>query len=100
MRRTAHFLGPAEAEMLAAARCYESKCEGLGHRFLDEVNAVVASIINHPGAGTKMVGDVRRRLVRHFPFSLLYIIEADTIQVLAVMDTRQHPDYWRNREEL
>ena len=90
-------LPPAETEMLAAAKYYESESEGLGHRFLNEVGRVSKSIIEIPNAGTVVRGNVRRRILQRFPFALLYVIEAIEIQVVAVVDMRRQPDYWISR---
>lgn len=42
--------------------------------------------------------DVRRRLVRRFPYGVLYGIGAESIRVLAVMHSRRRPMYWVDRE--
>ncbi|HOH28638.1 MAG TPA: type II toxin-antitoxin system RelE/ParE family toxin [Candidatus Hydrogenedentes bacterium] len=97
MKKEVHFLQPAATEMIAAARYYESKVEGLGHRFLNEIEQVAASICGHPDAGVLVRGKVRRRLLHHFPFVLLYIEDSGTIEIVAVMDTRRKPDYWISR---
>lgn len=42
--------------------------------------------IETPGA--ILIGGVRRRLVRRFPYSVLYAIKSDHIRLLAVMHAR------------
>jgi len=68
-----------------------------GHRFLNEVERVCVSILKQPNAGTLLRENVRRRILRRFPFSLLYIVEIEEIQVIAVVDMRRSPDYWSAR---
>ncbi len=97
MKKEVHFLQPAADEMVAAARYYESKVEGLGYRFLKEIEQAAASICRYPDAGALIRGKVRRRLLHHFPFALLDIEETRTIEIVAVMDTRRKPDYWISR---
>ncbi len=97
MKTSIRLLEPAEDEMIAAARYYESKAVGLGHRFLNEIEDVSHSICSHPNAGAVVRGNVRRRLLHNFPFALLYIEETEVITVVAVMDTRRLPDYWISR---
>ena len=41
--------------------------------------------------------DVRRALVRRFPYGILYAIDAETILVVAVMNLHRAPNYWANR---
>jgi hypothetical protein len=42
-------------------------------------------------------GEVRKCLVEDFPYKLLYVIEADHLDVLAVMHGKRNPDYWLER---
>ncbi|HPO17110.1 MAG TPA: type II toxin-antitoxin system RelE/ParE family toxin [Candidatus Hydrogenedentes bacterium] len=95
--KSLRFLSPAENEMLKAARYYESKCSGLGCRFLGEVERTTEAISANPRAGAIFRRNIRRRLLPHFPFSLLYSISNEEILVVAVMDLRRDPEYWINR---
>lgn len=94
---TVRFLGAARKEMTAAIRYYESQLPGLGQRFLSQVEKTIDEIIAHPQAGAPLRRDIRRRLVRSFPFALLYSDLPKEILVIAVMDLRRDPDYWKNR---
>jgi len=87
----------AERELNDAARYYERESPGLGADFIDEVERCTASITRHPIAGAIVHDDVRRRLVRRFPYALLYRTVSDTIRILAVMDLRRRPAYWVGR---
>lgn len=95
----ARFLAAAEEEMNASARYYEQQLPGLGHRFLFEVTRVIASIKAYPGAGPPLDANTRRKLLRHFPYALLYRIEPTEIIIVAVMHQHQKPGYWRNRTD-
>lgn len=44
-----------------------------------------------------MEDDIRRFLVRRFPYGILYTIEADHILILAIMHLSREPGYWRHR---
>jgi len=91
------FLPPAEEEMLEAARFYESRVQGLGREFLAEVRHASQRITEHPDAATPVRGKVRRRLIKRFPFGILYVNDPDEIVIVAVMHLRRRPGYWRNR---
>jgi len=41
--------------------------------------------------------DVRRALTERFPFGIFYIIEKDTIYVLAIIHTSRSPKVWKKR---
>ena len=64
----------AELELNEAATYYELEKPGLGARFLTEVDRCVESLVKNPRAGGIVLGDVRRRLIRRFPYALLYTI--------------------------
>jgi toxin ParE1/3/4 len=91
------FLAPADDEMRAAAVYYEDQAAGLGAAFLDEVERCVDRIAQHPQAGRVLRGHTRRRLVRRFPFGVLYRADGDEIIVVAVMHLRREPGYWHDR---
>lgn len=40
---------------------------------------------------------VRRKLLRRFPFAIVFIELADSIRVLAVAHGARRPAYWRHR---
>ena len=87
----------AELELNRAARSYEDERTGLGVAFLDEMEHCVESIMEFPMAGPEIAEGVRRRLLRRFPFGLLYTIKPDRIRILAVMHLKRDPDYWVGR---
>ena len=62
----------AHAEMIEQAQYYENKSEGLGSDFLDAVEETVGRVANSPKAGAVERGNVRKRLVSGFPFTVLY----------------------------
>lgn len=91
------FLPPAEEEMVAAAQYYEARSHGLGADFLDEVQRSVKAISSTPRTAPVVKENIRRRLLKRFPFGILYVVEPDTIVVLAVMHLRRRPGYWEGR---
>ena len=98
MKRPARFHTLAEREFTEAAEYFERESIGLGAAFIAAVERCVAEIIEYPESGRRVVGTVRRRLVRRFPYSVLYSIKADHIRVLAVMHAKRRPLYWIDRE--
>lgn len=91
------FLQEAEQEMLEAARYYESQTPGLGADYLSEIERAVAAIAESPMTWPIIEGELRRRLVRRFPFGILYRIELKKIVIIAVAHLRRRPGYWRGR---
>ena len=88
----------AEHELNEAAQYYDLADPGLGAAFLEEVDRCLQSIQAAPEAGAILRGAVRRRLLRRFPYGLLYKIKPSGIRILAVMNLRRRPTYWVGRE--
>ncbi len=91
------FLPDAEEEMYEAAKYYQSQTSGLGVDYLSEVERAIASIAQSPMTWPKLEGELRRRLVRRFPYGILYYIDPDEIVVVAVAHLRRKPGYWKKR---
>lgn len=87
----------AEADVSDAAWWYESQRSGLGSEFLDEVLRTLSSISEYPDLYPRISGDVRRALIRRFPFGVFYVVDESEVVVLAVMHGRRAPARWKNR---
>jgi toxin ParE1/3/4 len=88
---------PAAAEeLIAAARFYEQRRKGLGHAFLDSVDAALATLQRNPALGRADKRGRRRWLVRRFPFLIIYRTQGQFLHVLAVAHTSRRPDYWKS----
>jgi plasmid stabilization system protein ParE len=88
----------AHREVSEAAEFYQLVSLGLGVVFLNEVESCTQAIIQYPEAGQLILGSIRRRLLRRFPYALLYSIKSDHIRILAVMNLKRRPMYWVGRE--
>jgi len=91
------FLTPAEFEMFEASVYYETQATDLGDNFLDIIEEATNEIAQNPRIWPKIYQGVRRRLVRRFPYSVLYCIHADEVIVVAIMHQKQRPNYWIDR---
>ena len=81
----------AEAEIAEAYRWYESKVEGLGLEFLRALDASLSTIQRHPSAYAAVHKQMRRAVLRRFPYSVIYLSENDTIIVLACFHASRDP---------
>jgi hypothetical protein len=88
----------AEHELNEAGQYYDLEERGLGSSFLEEVDRCLQSIEAHPEAGAIIRGSVRRRLLRRFPYALVYKIKPSGIRILAVMNLKRRPTYWVGRD--
>ncbi len=91
------FHSAAEQEFNEAIDYYESITPGLGRDFAKEVHAAIERAIDFPKAWPLLRDDVRRSLVRRFPYGVLYAEEKEGIMIVAVMNLNRRPGYWSGR---
>lgn len=96
------FSHEARLELDAAAEHYERDYPGRGLRFYDAVERATRFIAMMPNTaplypGVPEATQVRRRLVRGFPFALAYRVVGDTVRIEAVAHTHRRPGYWTSR---
>ena len=93
-----YFEDEAEAEYLEASQIYAGEADALAGEFEAEVERCAALILEHPKAAPLLKGRVlRRKVLRRFPYSLLYAVETDRIRIVALAHHRSRPGYWRHR---
>jgi toxin ParE1/3/4 len=91
------FLPAAENEFLAQMKYYAQQGSGLDAKFEQEVRRVVDSIRKNPTSGSPGPSLTRRKMLRGFPFSLVYYSRPSEIIVIALMHHRRKPNYWFSR---
>ncbi len=96
--KSATFNRLAKHELADAAQYYEDRRNGLGVEFLDAAQDIVAFLGQHPQAGRRIRGVIRRFALARFPCFLLYRpLDGGGIRVLAVAHKRRNPEYWVGR---
>ena len=87
----------AENDIEEAAFWYESQVDGLGHDFVDIVSEALENIRQKPYAYPQLYRATRRLLINRFPFGVYYIIDKDSVIVIAVMHSSRDPRRWKER---
>ncbi len=87
----------AQQEFYDAISYYESCREGLGLEFAEEAYSALERITANPLIWPIVEYDIRRCLVRRFPFGVLYHAQESEVLIIAVMHLHRHPDYWKCR---
>lgn len=82
-----------------AYRWYEKKQEGLGEEFLLALENAYVQILTMPKAHQIAQEDIRRFVIRRFPFCIYYRILSDQVQVLAVHHSKRNPNRWQSRAD-
>ncbi|MEI8032593.1 MAG: hypothetical protein WCH05_04525 [Chlorobiaceae bacterium] len=65
----------------------------LGVDFALEVIATINRIIAFPDAWPLLCPDIKRALMKRYPYGILYSAEKDRMYILAVMNLYKHPEY-------
>ena len=87
----------AEEELANARLWYEEQRSGLGDEFLACIEAGLERVVATPDAFPKVHSEIRRVLVRRFPYGIFYIVEAERIVVLAIFHASRDPVVWKGR---
>jgi hypothetical protein len=89
----------AAKELMDAQSLYEIEIQGLGNAFLIEMKKAIQRISNFPEAWPVLANEIRKCVVRKFPYNLVYSIEKDFILILAVAHQHRKPFYWIEKSE-
>ena len=90
-------LSRASDDLEAGVSYYESENPGLGYRFTLEVRRLCRLIAKSPAGGFEVRPDVRRRILRRFPYSILYTVDDGEILIVAIAHQSRRPGYWSRR---
>ncbi|MBI4600660.1 MAG: type II toxin-antitoxin system RelE/ParE family toxin [Planctomycetes bacterium] len=100
--RLVPFCKEADAELIEAAVWYDGQRGGLGKEFLDDAEQTLSLVVSLPRAWPRIRDapldlEIRRALLRRFPYAIVYQVQEERIRVLAVAHQKREPNYWLNR---
>jgi len=67
------------------------------HGFREELRQAIDAVGANPRTWPRYSNRARRYVFPRYPFSLVYILRRDDIEVIAVAHGRRRPGYWRSR---
>lgn len=92
----------AGEEAEEAAAWYEAERIGLGEDFAKELHAAVmllrddlAASLSHRQVPMRL--EVRRLLLKRFPYSVVFVERGETTFIVAVAHQARRPGYWKRR---
>src|SRR6266568_4112296 len=89
---------PAAAqEAESAYDWYAARNPAVAHGFVEELRHAVAAVAENPRAWLRYGDRARRYVFPRFPFSLVYVLRGDDVDVIAVAHGRRRPGYWQSR---
>jgi plasmid stabilization system protein ParE len=87
----------AEKEFDGSIAWYEREREGLGQRFRATIEEYFQRIADNPEWFPEVRGEVRRAVVRRFPFVSHFLIEKERIVILSVFHISREPEQLKYR---
>lgn len=87
----------AQLEVQETFLHYQQTSDGLGFEFLRSLDAALQFIKRNPLAYQKIHKDIRRVLLRKFPYAVFYIVEENQIVIIACFNQKRSEIDWLRR---
>ena len=87
----------AENDLKEAFSWYEGKRQGLGYDFLLQMDAGVRFIERNPEICPPEYKGTRKHLIKRFPYKIIYLVEKESIIILAVIHGKRSPNLIKKR---
>lgn len=91
------FTEPAYEEYLNAVDFYNLQDEGLGNKFISEIQKTINIIKHYPNSYSPFTSNSRKAVINVFPYNLIYATNKSSIVILAVAHQNRKPKYWFDR---
>jgi toxin ParE1/3/4 len=89
----------SERDLREAAEYYKERAGiALSRAFFTEFERSIQLLLQHPLLGVPWPHGKRRLVMKHFPYSVIYIVTSEEIRVLAVAHHNRRPGYWGKRK--
>lgn len=91
------FTPEADAELTEARQWYSHQRRDLDAEFMGCVDAVLSRVVDNPRSFPIVYRNLRRAVVRRFPFAVFYEVTSDEIKIVAIFHSRRDPERWQSR---
>ena len=91
------FYPEAAEEAERAAAWYSQHSRIASESFVVEIDRAIEEILQSPHAWPPYRQIYRRRVLSRFPFSVVYRIKENVIEVVAIVHDKKRPGYFENR---
>ncbi len=97
MTRRLTILPQAELDLGDATAWYEEQRTGLGDELLNELDSVVQRVVESPFQFPQIKSDVRRALLRRFPYAVYFRATSEIVELIAFLHQHRDPRTWDKR---
>lgn len=87
----------AEQDLIDAQKWYEEQRPGLGNDFRIATGSLISRILERPHLYPEVYRNVRRAVMRRFPYLLYYILTNDEVVVIGCLHSKRNPALLRSR---
>jgi toxin ParE1/3/4 len=87
----------AAADLADAFEWYEQRKAGLGRDLLARIESKLEEIKAHPGRFPVVHRDIRRALIRRFPYGIYFFAHGSALIVIAIFHAKRNPQRWKDR---
>ncbi len=87
----------AQHDVADTVAWYEAQRPGLGGRFIEALDALFNRVAENPQQFPVIESEVRRALLRRFPYAIYFRVATNHIVVVAVLHVRRYPQGWQRR---
>ena len=91
MTHSLRFLPEVEEDIIGGYIWYESKSPGLGDEFLHMFYACAGEIPRNPLRYAKIYNELRRCLLRRFPYAIYFMIKDEQVIVFGLFHCARDP---------
>ena len=91
------FFEEASEEAEEARRWYRERSEPTEAAFLSELDHAIAVVLEAPHRWPKHIAGTRRYVFPTFPYSLVYFLEHQIVNIVAIAHEKRRPGYWQER---
>lgn len=87
----------ARADLTEAVADLHSISPALSARFSVEIERVYANIVDYPQMYPRVYKNIRRALLRRFPYSVFYVVGESFILIVGVVHQARDESTWKRR---
>ena len=77
---------------------YDSQKNKLGRKFAKELQEIMKQVKNNPTRFPKIHQEIRKAVLKKFPYLIIFEVQNHTIFVLSIFNTHRNPDAWKERK--
>lgn len=94
MNYTITFRVEARDEYKEAVAYYDEISLDAGDKFITSIDIVLKRLSILPFSAPKVAHEIRKAVIKNYPYIILYIVLDNKIEVLSVFNTHQDPKKW------